>query len=55
MVDYQVTVPPNSTASLTIGAKDLISSDGIDFLEQKEGLFNAQLQSGNYNFKIKQK
>ena len=55
VVDYQVTVPPNSTASLTIGAKDLISSDGIDFLEQKEGLFNAKLQSGNYNFKIKQK
>ena len=55
VIDYQVTVPPNSTASLTIGAKDLISSDGIDFLEQKEGLFNAKLQSGNYNFKIKQK
>ena len=55
VVDYQVTVPPNSTASLSIGAKDLISSDGIDFLEQKEGLFNAKLQSGNYNFKIKQK
>ena len=55
VIDYQVTVPPNSTASLTIGAKNLISSDGIDFLEQKEGLFNAKLQSGNYNFKIKQK
>ena len=55
VVAYQVTVPPNSTALLTINAKGLLRTDGVDFLEQKEGLFKAKLQSGNYNFKIKQK
>ena len=55
VVAYQVTVPPNSTALLRINAKNLLRTDGVDFLEQKEGIFKAKLQSGDYYFKIKQK
>ena len=52
-VSYQVTVPPNSSATLIINGKKIIDEDGVQFSLNKKGAYQAQLTSGTYHFKIK--
>lgn len=52
-VNYNVTVPPNSSAKFTITAKDILEKDSVHFSESKKGIFEANLKSGAYNFEIK--
>lgn len=52
-VSYQVTVPPNSSATLIINGKKIIDEDGVQFSLNKKGAFQAQLTSGTYHLKIK--
>ena len=52
-VSYQVTVPPNSSATLTINGKKIIDDDDVKFSINKKGAYQAQLTSGKYHFKIK--
>jgi nitrogen fixation protein FixH len=52
-VAYQVTIPPNSSGTLTINGKKIIDDDNVKFSLNKKGAYQVQLTSGTYHFKIK--
>jgi len=54
-VIYKVTVPPNSTAKLSLKGKRILKEDGIRFSKKNNDAFEALLKSGHYHFEIKVK
>ena len=53
-IQYSVTIPPNSTATLLLQANDITASDTEAIERQENGLFTIRLQSGQYEFMIEE-
>ena len=48
---YRVTIPPNSTAKLTLSGSDVSSEEvGVSVEKQRNGQFMLELESGSYEF-----
>jgi alpha-L-rhamnosidase len=53
-IDYRVTIPPNSTAKLTLKGRKIFQDQGVVFYQNTPGVYETILEAGEYHFEIKQ-